>query len=1023
MRKTLLLALLMFAGLASWAQTRSVQGKVTSGDGSPLPGVNVLVQGTSKGTTTDVDGVYSLDLAPSENALVFTFIGYKPVTEQVGERTAIDVTMEDDVTSLNEVVVVGYGVQREKDLTSAISTVKAEDIAKTPTGQAMQALQGKVPGLQIVSSGAPGDAPAVRIRGVGSYPRKDLEGVALNTEAPLYVVDGMFYDNIDFLSTSDIATISVLKDASASAIYGVRAANGVVLIETKTGKFNQKAQITYDGYYGVQVAQNVLKMANAEQFTNMAMESGSAADISFIENAMQRYGRSRVNPNVPNVNTDWYKEILRPAPIQNHSLGVSGGSETTTYSIGAAYFSQDGILDTENSFERFTLRTRVDYQANNWLKVGGNVNISNATKLGQDVVAQNGEAWKVAYYALPIMPVYDEQNADAWPVKYASAQTLGYRDGKNPFPVMDFNRNRLRMKKIQANFYVKVDLIPDKLSFQTTYNSSAAFLDQRNVDLPYFLTNNAQTAISAIVKKNETFFNQIWDNVLTYNQSFGNHYLTIMGGTSFRDESWDMMKVRGEDLLTPDKEKSWYISKANTIKTEDVDDNAYRLYGISYFGRVSYNFNDRYLLYGTMRADGSSKYQTKWDYFPAVGAGWVISEESFMEDLTAVNFLKFRVGWGRLGNDKIEASSGSFTTEVKTVAIDGQLVTGSVTQNTFDYLRWELTEETNIGLTSRLLDNHLSIDADYFIRDTKNAAIPLRSLTGETFLRSVGGIRNKGVELGITWNDNLSNGLTYTIGANISTLKNETRDLAGLRYIDGGTAEFRQRTALGEPLLAFFGHEVLGVYQNIAQIEADPVATALNNADPEGDAIVPGDFIYRDKNNDGVINGDDRVVLGSYLPKFTYGVNLGASFMNFDLSVNLMGQVGNKILNRKRGEIIWTPDGNMDADLAINRWHGEGTSNKYPSSAGLRKGWNQKMSDYFVEDGSFFRIQNIVLAYNIRGKQLLGTNMPDARISFTAERPLTVFKYNGFNPEVADGVDTQTYPVPAVYTVGLNIKF
>jgi TonB-linked SusC/RagA family outer membrane protein len=936
MRKTLLLALLMFAGLASWAQTRSVQGKVTSGDGSPLPGVNVLVQGTSKGTTTDVDGVYSLDLAPSENALVFTFIGYKPVTEQVGERTAIDVTMEDDVTSLNEVVVVGYGVQREKDLTSAISTVKAEDIAKTPTGQAMQALQGKVPGLQIVSSGAPGDAPAVRIRGVGSYPRKDLEGVALNTEAPLYVVDGMFYDNIDFLSTSDIATISVLKDASASAIYGVRAANGVVLIETKTGKFNQKAQITYDGYYGVQVAQNVLKMANAEQFTNMAMESGSAADISFIENAMQRYGRSRVNPNVPNVNTDWYKEILRPAPIQNHSLGVSGGSETTTYSIGAAYFSQDGILDTENSFERFTLRTRVDYQANNWLKVGGNVNISNATKLGQDVVAQNGEAWKVAYYALPIMPVYDEQNADAWPVKYASAQTLGYRDGKNPFPVMDFNRNRLRMKKIQANFYVKVDLIPDKLSFQTTYNSSAAFLDQRNVDLPYFLTNNAQTAISAIVKKNETFFNQIWDNVLTYNQSFGNHYLTVMGGTSFRDESWDMMKVRGEDLLTPDKEKSWYISKANTIKTEDVDDNAYRLYGISYFGRVSYNFNDRYLLYGTMRADGSSKYQTKWDYFPAVGAGWVISEESFMEDLTAVNFLKFRVGWGRLGNDKIEASSGSFTTEVKTVAIDGQLVTGSVTQNTFDYLRWELTEETNIGLTSRLLDNHLSIDADYFIRDTTNAAIPLRSLTGETFLRSVGGIRNKGVELGITWNDNLSNGLTYTIGANISTLKNETRDLAGLRYIDGGTAEFRQRTALGEPLLAFFGHEVLGVYQNIAQIEADPVATALNNADPEGDAIVPGDFIYRDKNNDGVINGDDRVVLGSYLPKFTYGVNLGASFMNFDLSVNLMGQVGNKILNRKRGEIIWTPDGNMDADLAINRWHGEGTSNEYPSSAGLR---------------------------------------------------------------------------------------
>jgi hypothetical protein len=255
----------------------------------------------------------------------------------------------------------------------------------------------------------------------------------------------------------------------------------------------------------------------------------------------------------------------------------------------------------------------------------------------------------------------------------------------------------------------------------------------------------------------------------------------------------------------------------------------------------------------------------------------------------------------------------------------------------------------------------------------------------------------------------------------MATLKNEARDLYGQPYINGGTAEFRQRTMVGEPLLAFFGYEVAGVYQNQQQIEADPVAVALNAASPG--SIVPGDFQYKDKNGDNVIDDSDRVVLGSYFPSFTYGVNLGASFMNFDLSVNLMGQTGNQILNRKRGEIIWTPDGNMDADLAKNRWHGEGTSNKYPSSAGLRKGWNQKMSDYFVEDGSFFRIQNVTLAYNIKGKQLMGALMPDTRISFTAERPLTIFNYNGFNPEVANGIDTQTYPIPAVYTVGLNVKF
>ena len=321
------------------------------------------------------------------------------------------------MTSLQEVVVVGYGVQREKDLTSAITTVKADEIAKTPTGQAMQALQGKFPDSKLLA-GSAWRTPTVRIRGVGSFPRR-TSGEPLNTEAPLYVVDGMFFDNIDFLSTSDIATISVLKDASAAAIYGVRAANGVVLIETKTGKFNQKAQITYDGYYGAQIAQNVLKMANAEQFTNMAIESGSASDIAKLK-AMQRYGRSRVNPNVPDVNTDWYKEVIRTAPIQNHSPGVTGGGENTTYSIGGSYFTQDGILDTQNDFERFTLRSRIDYQANDWLKIGGNVNISNA--LNKDrIVAQNGEAWKVAYFALPIMPVYDEQD-DAYPIKYTSAE-------------------------------------------------------------------------------------------------------------------------------------------------------------------------------------------------------------------------------------------------------------------------------------------------------------------------------------------------------------------------------------------------------------------------------------------------------------------------------------------------------------------------------------------------------------------------------------------------------------------------
>lgn len=1004
MKKYLLILFAFLCALPAWSQERLVTGTVTSAeDGLPIPGVNVIVQGTTKGTTTDVEGHYSLSLNGDENILVFTFVGFETAIAEVGTRTSVDLALQPDVTALDEVVVVGYGVQREKDLTSAITTIRADELTKTPTGQAMQALQGKVAGLQVVSSGAPGDAPTVRIRGIGSFPGS-------SDEAPLYVVDGMFFDNIDFLNPSDIATVSVLKDASAAAIYGVRAANGVVLIETKSGLTNEPAQITYDGYYGVQVAQDVLKMANAEQFTNMANESGSAADASFILNAMQRFGRSRVNPNVPDVNTDWYSEILRPAPIQNHSLNVTGGGEHTAYSIGGSYFGQDGILDTKNSYERFNLRSRLDFQANKWFKIGGNINLSNATKYDAE-----DAAWNQAYFAVPVLPVYDELNTVATPIRFASAQTLGYRSGQNPFPVLTFDDNQMRIRKLLAGFYAQFDLIPDKLNFRTTYNNSFTSLTLRNVDLPYYIGDGFQRPQATITKTFETFNNQIWDNVLTYTENIGDHNIVVMAGTSFRDEAWSKLKAAGTDYDVPlDQEQSWYINFANQIPTDQVADDGSRQYGLSYFGRVSYNFKDKYLVYGTMRADGSSKFQEKWGYFPSVGAGWVVSEEGFLSGSDVVEFLKLRASWGKLGNDKVPASSGARTTEIITTAIDDQLVSGAIFTNTFDYLGWEVIEEWNVGISSRLLNNRLSLEADYFTRNNINAVIPVR--IGNDFVRrNAGEILNSGFELALTWSDDLSNGLSYRIGANLATLQNEVTDVYGQPYIDGGSAEFRQRTMVGEPLLAFFGYEVAGVYQNDEQVQADPIAVENN--------LIPGDLMFRDQNNDGVINDNDRVVLGSYFPTLTYGANLGISFKNFDLSANVMGQSGNKILNRKRGEIIWTSDGNMDADLAINRWHGEGTSNEYPSSAGLRKGWNQKMSTFFVEDGSFFRIQNVQLAYNFANLKVFGAEMPDARLMLTADRPLTVFNYNGFNPEVANGIDTQTYPIPAVYTVGLNVKF
>ncbi len=1010
MKKLSIFFLLFLSVTMLFAQQNiTVTGKVTDEQNLGLPGVTVLVKGTQTGTVTDFDGNYSIEV-PSNATLVFSYIGFLTEEIAVDGSTAINLEMNEDIIGLEEIVVVGYGQLRVRDLTSSITTVNSDELVKTPSGQAMQALQGKVAGVQIVSAGSPGGEPTVRIRGIGSFPTS-------SNSSPLYVVDGMYFDNIDFLNPSDIETLSVLKDASASAIYGVRAANGVVLITTKDGSLNTESVITYEGYIGMQVPQNMLQMANAQQFVGYINQTGSAADISFIENAMQRYGRSRINPNVPNMNTDWYAEIMKPYALQqNHSLSILGGNDKTSYSLGMSYFDQEGLLESESSFKRLNLRTKIDHQANNWLKAGVNFNISNATRY----IASDG-AWFSAYHAVPILPVFDDENYEqllsdeiANPSRYSSAQLIGYRGSQNPFLSLDFNENRQDIRKALSGIYAEVDLIQDKLKFKTNYNVSLMFLKGRNIGLPYYITNSTNRALSSISSTRTTEVNQFFDNTLTFTDSFGSHNLTAMVGTSYRDEWYDYLSGYAEDI--PLNENSWYIDQSLSQSSKTAGDNAERLYGVSYFGRISYNYNNRYIAYFTLRQEGTSKYQEKWGTFPAFGLGWVVSEENFFQGVSLFDYLKLRGGWGQLGNDRIARQDGANTTNPVFLAIDDSQVNGTVTTSTFGYLGWETVSGTNIGITAEMFDGRLSIESDYYIRDTENAAIPVSlKLQGGSVLRNVGTIRNQGFEVVLNWSNKISNDFRYNVGANFSTLKNEVTDLYGQAYINGGSAEFRQRSQIGEPLMSFYGYEVEGVYQTEAEINNDPIASA--------NGLVPGDLKFRDQDGNDVLDDDDKVFLGSYIPTFNYGGSMGIAYKNIEFSMNIMGQTGNKILNRKRGEIIWTNDTNIDADLANGLWNGEGTSNKYPSASGLRRGWNQNFSDYLVEDGSFFRIQNAQLAYNLKGSELFGEGMPDARITFTAERPLTLFKYNGFNPEIPDGIDRQFDPVPAVYTLGLNLKF
>lgn len=1004
MKTRFTLLLIFLFSVCAFSQDISITGTVVSAeDNIPVPGVNVIVKGTTRGVSTDFDGNYTINVNRGET-LEFSSLGFKTVLITIQNQTTINVSLESDIEALNEVVVIGYGTQKKADLTGAITTVKSESIEKTPNSNIMQSLQGKVAGVQVTSNGSPGDSPTIRIRGVNSYAAGG---------SPLFVVDGMFYDNIDFLDSSQIESISVLKDASSIAIFGRRGVNGVIIVETKNGKFEQKPQITYTGFTGVQHAQNVVKMANAEQFVTMAFESGSAADIQFVENAIQRFGRSRINPNIPDVNTDWYREVLRDATISSHNIGVTGGSELTTYGVNASYFSQDGLLDMKNEYERFNIQSNLEIKLSDRLKIGTNAIFSNATKYNPE----NG-AWFQAYFAVPILPKYDPLNTAAEPIAFSDATLIGYRGAQNPFPVMTFNNNQLKIKKILASIFMEYDLIPEKLKFKTSYSHDYSTISERNVRFPYFISDKSQREVSSIRRANVTFSTQYWDNTLTFKDTFGDHGLTVLAGSSFGDEQFNTFSATGNDIQGISLESSWYLNFADpTSFGNQVNEIGDRFYTLAYFGRLEYSFKDKYLLNATVRHEGDAKFPKKiWETTPSIGVGWVISSESFMEDNGVFDFLKLRASWGQLANGQLGGSSGTRTISQVTTAIGDTPTNGIISSSNFTDLEREILEETNFGISARLFDNRMTLEADYFIRDTKRLVLPIdQPIVSNTILENAGEMRNKGLEIAVNWSQQLSDNWNFSVGGNIGTLKNTVTQInSESGYFDTGSAEFRQRSMVGQPIEVFFGLEVAGVYQNDAEVQSDPIAVANN--------LEPGDFKYVDQDNSGTIDDADRVVLGSFLPDFNYGANLSVSYKNFDLSVDIAGQTGNQILNRKRGEVIFTNDTNIDADFAINRWHGEGTTNSYPSSAGRRKGWNQRMSTFYVEDGDYFRIQNIQLAYTIPAGSLIGKNMPETKLTFTAERPFTSFKYNGFNPEVASGIDRQTYPIPAIYTVGVNIK-
>jgi TonB-linked SusC/RagA family outer membrane protein len=991
----LLIPLLILQSFFAFSQVR-VTGTVVDESNDPLPGVSVIVQGTTRGTSTDLDGNYSIEVNPAEK-LEFSMIGMVTQLHLVGEKNIINVILSQESTSLEEVIVIGYGSQKAKDLTAPIVKVTGEDLALQSTSNAMQAMQGKAAGVQIINSGVPGRGPSVKIRGIGSI------GDYAN---PLFIVDGVFVDNVDFLGSSDIEDLVVLKDASAAAIYGVRAANGVILITTKSGKSGEPI-ISYDSYFGFQTPVNIMPLATKDQYVEVLNE----ANISTL-------GYIPKDPNNYPTSTDWYRELVRNAPMTNHSIDISGSSEKTSYSLGGSYLYQDGIMDAANQYQRMNLRIRLDQNVNEYLKIGFNNIMSRYNQY-----SPNEGAFIGAYVNPPVYPVYDPNNDEAYPIKFGSPQTYGFGNQYgNPIATAYYPEYFEKGNKVVFSTYAELYPIKDKLTFKISYNQDLGTYTPRSFTPEYNVGGSQGVRTSTLEKTSGSSNKQIIDNLLTFNNRKDYHSYSILLGQSTRIERYESLSGSAQSVVGIDDQSKYLIT--GSYRDRNAWDGGSRYHGLSFFTRGTYNYDSKYLFTFTFRADGSSKYQKKWGYFPSIGLGWNISQEDFMQNNKMFSFLKARASWGMLGNDNVPANSAVILGQTgpgssgifNDVIVDG-VGAQTVLQN---YLRWEVVSEFNVGFDFVSASTKLSGDLDFYHRTTNNVVFYAPIATGggvAELLANNGKVLNAGVELMLSWSDKISDNLSYNIGFNATSVHNRVLELEGRDYIPGAyvRGNYTTRTAVGHPIGAFYGYEIDGVYKSESEALQDPVSQTIKDK---------GFFKYRDQNGDNIIDNEDKVYLGSAIPWLISGFDLGLNYKMFDLSMAIYGQVGNKILNAKRMNRDIFSDGNYDQDFVENRWTNDNHSETYPSAQAYNFSYTQQANDFFVEDGSFVRIQNIQIGFTTQSIK----QVKMLRVYISAQRPYTFFTYNGFTPEIGGspisaGVDNSVYPMQAIYSLGLKANF
>ncbi|GAB3882274.1 TonB-dependent receptor [Spirosoma agri] len=1014
--------------MTAWAKAdQPVSGTVLDEKGSPLVGVNIQIRGTTRGTTSDARGTYRIEVPTGNAVLVFSYIGYKKQEVPVNNRSTVNVSLESDAGSLEEVVVVGYGTQRRSSMTGAVSSVTPKELTALPVPNVSSALQGRVPGVSVVNNGGPGSSPTVQIRGIGSINY---------ASGPLYVIDGVPTGDLNSFNTNDIESLEVLKDASSAAIYGSRASNGVILITTKKGSRDSKVRITLDSYVGTQSAWHKIDVLNRDQYIQYAKALTSNAGIALPArlNDLNQPIYTGATQTFAQTETNWQNELFRNAPIAQHQLSLSGGNATSRFFGSGAYFKQEGIM-RGTSFERGTLRLNSDHQVAKFLTIGQTLTASYSNQRPE----QLGDRSQLMH-ALRMMPYWPTMD----PTKvggFSAPTALDGSDPENPlrFPAMDITRSKFL--KAFATIYADVRLT-SFLRYRFNYGADLGYGVSTTFQ-PIYNDGYAGRTSSTISDSRSTNIAQTFTNQLTFDKTFGKHAINVLAVAEQQVVKFNNLNGSG---TRPNND----LDVIQGVSNPSVNSSRSETDLLSYVGRLNYEYDGKYLISASIRRDGSSLFAPgkKWGNFPSASVGWRLNQESFMKSLPQFSELKLRASYGRTGFNGINNYAWQ-----SLVQADATAYPFGTTNNLGSYfnslgntdLQWETTDMVNGGIDVALFNNKITFTGEIYNRFTDGLilAVPIPNSIGYTNapVANIGSMKNWGYEFQAGYNY-AKGDLRWNVSANIGITRNRVLSLATptASIYAGQNADYGgfdlTKTEVGQPIQSFYGWQVDGIFKTIDEIYSAP---RQNRPDSRTDYdatknTAPGDIRFKDINGDGKIDANDRTYLGSYLPKFNYGVNFSGNYKNFDFTLYLQGVQGNKIYNGTKVVTQGMLRLFNAGPAVLDAWTPTNSNSSIPRAISGDPNNNSRTSDRFIEDGSYMRLKNLTIGYSIPAKVLGSATsnvVSKVRVYVSSQNLLTLTKYTGYDPEIASragtllrsGIDYSNYPQARTLLAGLQITF